>query len=202
MFVQPSTYKLGEWVEKQLTQNEIQEIQSSGKLHIMATKNPLCGKKAIYTDMLNITDLKNAIASSSAISGVFKEQKVGDCTYIDGGHWDNCPIFFDFKKNSLPLLAVSLGYPGLLEKNDGRISKIIKGLEIASYAKVQEDIERWEFEKNCGKRSDLFVVNPPVWNVHSLDFNLKDFQIDGMIEAGYKACRETLIGTLHAMPLH
>jgi predicted acylesterase/phospholipase RssA len=157
----------------------------------MATKNPLCGIKAMYTDMLQITDLKNSIAASCAISGIFKEHQVGDCTYIDGGHWDNCPIFFDFKEPFLPVLAVNLGYPGLLEKTGGRISKIIRGLEISSYARVQEDIKRWEFEKSCGKRGELFVLNPPVWNVQSLNFDLKDWQIDELINAGYQSAKET-----------
>jgi len=187
LFIQPSTIKIGEWVEKM-----IGDFQSSNKLHIMATKNPLCGIKAMYSDMLKITDLKNAIAASCSISGIFKEHKVGDCTYIDGCHWNNCPIFFDFEDNKLPLIAISLGYPGLIEKESGRISKIFRGLEITSYARVQEDIKRWEFEKTCGKRGDLFVINPPVWNVRSLDFNLSDFQIDEIINAGYKAAKITL----------
>lgn len=198
LFYQPSTIKLGEWVEKQLTTGELANLSNRSKggvtppLHIMATKNPLCGIKAMYTDMLQITDLKNAIAASSSISGIFKEHKVSNCTYIDGGHYYNCPIFFNFQDSFLPVIAVNLGYPGLIEENDGRISKIIKGLEISSYARVQEDIKRWEFEKNCGKRGDLFVVNPPVWNVRSLDFNLKDLQMDELISAGYKAAKAAL----------
>ena len=196
LFIQPTTYKLGEWVEHTIVETHghksLQRIQSSNKLHIMATKNPLCGIKAMYTDMLKITDLKNAIASSCAISGIFKEHRISDCSYIDGAHWNNCPIFFDFENNNLPLMAVSLGYPGLLEKDEGRISKIFRGLEISSHARVQEDIKRWEFEKSCGKRGDLFVINPPVWNIRSLDFNLADFQIDEIIEAGYRAAKESL----------
>lgn len=194
LFVQPSTLKIGEWVEKQFTQDELQEIQASNKLHIMACRNPLCGTKAMYTDMLKTTDLKNSIAASSAISGIFKEHKVGNCTYIDGGHWNNCPIFFDFADSFMSTLAVSLGYPGLLEKTGGRISKIIRGLEIASFARVQEDIERWGFEKSCKKRGNLIVINPSVWNVRSLDFNLKTWQIDDMIEAGYKAAKMSFRG--------
>ncbi|MBI3591725.1 MAG: patatin-like phospholipase family protein [Candidatus Melainabacteria bacterium] len=192
-FIQPDTLKLGQWIEKQFTESELNEIQSSSKLHIMACKNPVCGTKAMYTDMLQITDLKGAIASSSAISGVFKEHRVGNCTYIDGGHWDNCPTFFDFKKNFLPLIVVNLGYVGLKEKEGGRISKIIRGFEISSFARVQEDIERWDFEKSCKKRGELFVVNPPVWNISSLDFNLKSFQINELIEAGYKAAKMSLL---------
>lgn len=189
LFYQPSTIKIGEWIEKQFTNNELQMIDN---LHIMATKNPLCGLKAMFTDMLKITDLKNAISASCAISGIFKEHKIGDCTYIDGCHWNNCPIFFDFENNSLPLVAVSLGYPGLLEKESGRFSKIMRGFEIASYARVQEDIKRWDFEKSCGKRGDLFVVNPSVWNVRSLDFDLSDFQIDEIINSGYRAAKLTI----------
>lgn len=192
LFIEPKTIKLGEWVEKQFSETELRQIHSTDKLHIMATKNPLCNIKAIYTDMLEITDLKNSIAASSAISGIFKEHFVNDCTYIDGGHWDNCPIFFKFHDKSLPVVAISLGYPGLLEKDDGRISKIIKGLEISSYARVQEDIKRWDFEKGCGKRGDLFVINPAVWNIRSLDFNLKEWQLHKMIEAGYKAAKYVL----------
>ena len=199
LFTQPSTIKISKWVESQFTQDELNRIHSrkgeitSPLLHIMSTKNPKCGTKAMYTDMLKITDLKNAIAASCAISGIFKEHKVTDCTYIDGGHWNNCPIFFNFEDKFIPTLAVSLGYPGLLEDMGGRISKIIRGIEISSYAKVQEDIERWEFEKDCKQRGDLFVINPKVWNVRSLDFNLKDFQIDEMIEAGYKAARSGIL---------
>lgn len=192
LFIEPRTIKLGEWVEKQFNEDELIQIHSTDKLHIMATKNPLCSIQAVYTDMLTITDLKNSIAASSAISGIFKEHFVNDCTYIDGGHWTNCPIFFDFKNKSLPVVAVNLGYPGLLEENEGRISKIIKGLEIGSYARVREDIKRWEFEKNCGSRKDLFVINPPVWNIRSLDFNLKEWQIHDMIESGYKAAKYVL----------
>ncbi len=193
LFIQPDTFKLGKWLEKQFTLEELEKIQSSGKLHIMATRNPLCGIKAMYTDMLKITDLKNAVASSSAISGIFKEHKVGDCTYIDGGHWNNCPLFFDFENNFLPVMASNLGYVGLKEKEGGRISKIIRGIEINTFARVQEDIERWKFEKKCNQRGDLFVVNPPVWNISSLDFNLKNWQIDDVIEAGYRAAKETLL---------
>ena len=192
LFFQPSTLKIGQWVEKQFIEEELNRIKSSGKLHIMATRNPLCGIKAMYTDTLQITDLKNSIAASSAISGIFKEHKVRDCTYIDGGHWNNTPIFFDFQNNFMPLLAVNLGYTGLLEKEGGRISKIIRGIEISSYAKVQEDIQRWEFEKSCKQRGDLFVVNPAAWNIHSLDFNLKNWQIDELVEAGYKAAKISL----------
>jgi len=36
------------------------------------------------------------------------------------------------------------------------------------------------------------VINPPVWNISSLDFNLRDWQMDDVIEAGYKAAKETL----------
>ena len=190
LFLQPSTYKLGKWIEEKFTHEELQMLN---KLHIMATKNPLCGIKAMYTDILKITDLKNAIAATCSISGIFKEHRIGDCTYIDGCHWNNCPIFFDFENNNLPLMAVSLGYPGLLEKESGRISKIIRGFEISSYARVQKDIERWDFEKNCGKRSDLFVINPKVWNVRSLDFNLKDWQINEIINAGYEAAKVALM---------
>ena len=192
LFIQPKTIKIGEWLENQFTKDELNKIQSSGKVHIMATKNPICGIKAMYTDMLQITDLKNAVAASSAISGIFKEHKVGNCTYIDGGHWTNCPIFFNFKDSYMSVLAVNLGYVGLKEKEGGRISKIIRGFEISSFARVQEDILRWEFEKSCNERGELFVVNPPVWNISSLDFNLKDWQIDGMIEAGYKAAKEII----------
>src|SRR3989338_11183876 len=192
LFIQPSTIKLGKWIEEQLTESELKEIISREKVHIMATKNPLCGTKAMYTDMLKITDLKNAIASSCAISGVFKEHKVGNCTYLDGGHWNNCPIFFDFENNFLPALTINLGYVGLKEKEGGRISKIIRGFEINSFARVQEDIARWEFENKCNQRGDLFVVNPPVWNIGSLDFNLKNWQIDDVIETGYKAAKEII----------
>ena len=192
LFIQPDTFKLGKWLEEQFSQDELNQINASSKLHIMATKNPLCGIKAMYTDMLKITDLKNAVASSSAISGVFKEHRVGDCTYIDGGHWDNCPVFFDFADNFLPVLAVNLGYVGLKEKEGGRISKIIRGFEINSFARVQEDIQRWEFEKSCKKRGELFVVNPSVWNISSLDFNLREWQIEDIIEAGYRAAKEML----------
>lgn len=196
LFFEPSTYKLGDWISKQFSSDDLNKIQNSNKLHIMATKNPLCGIKAMYTNMLKITDLKNAIAASCSVSGIFKEHKVGDCTYIDGCHWNNCPIFFDFQNNSLPLIAISLGYPGLLEKDSGRFSKILRGFEIASYARVQEDVKRWEFEKSCGKRGDLFVINPPVWNVRSLDFNLAHWQIDEIIEAGYKAIKEIMLQPL------
>lgn len=190
--VQPKTIKIGQWLEKQFSEDELEEIRSLDKLHIMATRNPICGTKVLYTDMLKITDLKNAVASSCAISGIFKEHEVGDCTYIDGGHWSNCPLFFNFEDNYLPVVAVNLGYTGLLEKESGRISKIIRGFEISSYARVQEDIERWKFEKSCNKRGELIVINPAVWNVRSLDFNLKDWQVDEIIEAGYKAAKETL----------
>ena len=192
LFVMPDTFKLGKWLEEQFSKDELNEINTSGRLHIMATQNPLCGTKAMYTDMLKITDLKNSVASSCAISGIFKEHKVGNCTYIDGGHWNNCPVFFDFENSFLPVLAVNLGYVGLKEKEGGRISKIIRGLEINSFARVQEDIGRWEFEKKCNQRGDLFVVNPPVWNISSLDFNLKNWQIDDVIEAGYRAAKEML----------
>ena len=192
LFIMPDTFKLGKWLEEQFTEDELLQIQSSNRLHIMATQNPLCGTKAMYTDMLKITDLKNSVASSSSISGVFKEHKVGNCTYLDGGHWNNCPIFFEFENNFLPVLATNLGYVGLKEKEGGRISKIIRGFEITSFARVQEDIKRWEFEKQCNERGDLFVVNPPVWNISSLDFNLKDWQIDDMVEAGYRAAKEIM----------
>ena len=192
LFIMPDTFKLGKWLEEQFTEDELLQIQSSDRLHIMATQNPLCGTKAMYTDMLKITDLKNSVASSSAISGIFKEHKVGNCTYLDGGHWNNCPIFFDFENSFLPVLAINLGYVGLKEKEGGRISKIIRGFEITSFARVQEDIKRWEFEKKCNERGDLFVVNPSVWNISSLDFNLKDWQIDDMVEAGYRAAKEIM----------
>lgn len=196
LLVQPSTIKLGEWIENKVIEmcgnSVLEKIKFSNTLHIMATKNPLCGTKLMYQDMLQITDLKNAIAASSAISGVFKDRKVGDCSYIDGGHWNNCPIFYDFKDNGLPLLVSNLGYAGLVEKEGGRISKIMRGLEISSFARVQEDIVRWNFEKTCNKRGDLFVVNPAAWNIHSLDFNLKDWQIDCLVDAGYKAVKLSL----------
>ena len=192
LFYQPRTIKLGEWLEKQFSQNEIELIKSSDKLHIMATKNPTCGIKAMYTDMLRITDLKNAIAATSAISGIFKEHKVDNCTYIDGGHWNNSPVFYNFENSFLPLVAVNLGYVGLKEKEGGRISKIIRGFEINSFARVQEDIMRWEFEKKCNQRGELIVINVPVWNVSSLDFNLKNWQIDEMINVGYRAVKEKL----------
>lgn len=188
LFVQPSTLKIGEWIEKQIANKNLDDYSH---LHIMATKNPLCGTKAMYTDMLKITDLKNAIAASSAISGVFKEHKVGKCTYIDGGHWNNCPVFFNFKDNFLPVLAVSLGYPGLIETSGGRISKIFRGLEITSFARVEEDINRWKAEKECKLRGELHLIHPKVWNVRSLDFNLRDFQINEIIQAGYMAAQET-----------
>ena len=192
---QPSTKRLGEWISSCLTEEELNRIQASEQIHIMSTKNPLCGIKAMYTDMLQITDLRNAIAASCAISGIFKEHPVGDCTYIDGGHWDNCPVFFDFEDKSIPVLAVSLGYTGLLEKSGGRISQIIRGFEINSYARIQEDIKRWDFEKQCGKRGDLIVINPPIWNIRSLDFNIKDWQINDLIDAGYRAAKDTLMKT-------
>lgn len=196
LILEPSTYKLGKWIEKTIAEMQgltsLQEIQSSGKLHIMATKNPLCGIEAMFVDMLGITDLKNAISATCAISGIFKPHQVGSCTYIDGAHWNSCPIFFDFKNSFSPVLAVSLGYPGLLEKEGGRFSKILRGIEINSYARVQEDKKRWEFEKSCDKRGDLFLVNPKVLNVRSLDFGLKDWQINEIINAGYKAAKETL----------
>jgi predicted acylesterase/phospholipase RssA len=196
LFFQPSTYKVGEWVEKIIIElygnDSLENILSSNKLHIMATRNPLCGTKLMPVDMLTITDLKNSIAASSSISGIFKDHKVNACSYIDGGHWNNCPIFFNFNDDSYPLITSNLGYAGLVEKEGGRISKIINGLEIMSYARVQEDIERWNFEMNCNKRGELTVINPAAWNVHSLDFNLKDFQIDTLIEAGYSEAKKTL----------
>ena len=190
LLIQPSTLKIGKWLEEQFTQDELNLIHSSNTLHIMATKSPACGIKAMYTNMLEITDMKNAVSASCAISGIFKEHKVGKCSYIDGGHWDNCPVFFNFKDNCKPLIVSNLGYTGLTEKPGGRISQIIRGLEISSFARVQEDIERWLFEKDCKKRGDLFVINSPVWNIKSLDFNLKDFQITEMIKAGYNAAQE------------
>lgn len=192
LVLEPSTYKLGKWIEGQFSRSELSEIASSKKLHIMATRNPLCGTSAMFVDMMEITDLKNAISATCAVSGVFKSHKVGDCTYMDGGHWYSCPVFFDFKETKLPLIAISLGYPGLLEKEGGRISKVIRGLEITSYARVQEDVKRWEFEKTCGKRGDLFLISPKVLNVRSLDFGLSDFQIDEIISAGYRAAEEIL----------
>ena len=199
LFFQPSTYKLGVWLEKQFTPQELAMIETRSRdegtsplLHIMATRNPICGTKVLYTDMLKITDLKNAVAASCAISGIFKEHKVGDCTYIDGGHWNNCPLFFNFENSFLPVLGVNLGYVGLKDESKGRISKIIRGFEINFFARVQEDIEKWNFEKSCKKRGELIVVNPTVWNVGSLDFNLKEWQIDDMINAGYNAAKEKL----------
>ena len=109
---------------------------------------------------------------------------------------NNCPLFFDFQNNSLPLIAVNLGYAGLLEKSRGRLSKVIRGFEISSYARVQEDIERWEFEKNCNKRGELFTINPPIWNIRSLDFNLKNWQINDLVEVGYKAAKEVILKSI------
>lgn len=196
LFTQPSTYKLGEWIENKLLEMcgdlALEKIKSSDLLHIMATKNPICGTKLMFQDMLQLTDLKNSIAASSAISGIFQERKIGNCSYIDGGHWNNCPIFFDFKDSSLPLIVSNLGYAGLVENEGGRISKIMRGLEISSFARVQEDIVRWDFEKTCNKRGELLMVNPAAWNIHSLDFNLKDWQMDCLIGAGYKAAKMSL----------
>ena len=57
---------------------------------------------------------------------------------------------------------------------------------------MQEDIRRWEFEEKCNQRGELIVINVPVWNVSSLDFNLKNWQIDEMINVGYRAVKEKL----------
>ncbi len=197
LFSQPSTFKIGEVIENTILEKygelALRSISASEKVHIMATKNPLCGTKLMYSDMLKITDLKNAIASSTAISGIFKDHKVGECFYIDGGHWNNCPIFFDFEDNFTSLVVSNLGYTGLVEKEGGRISKIIRGLEINSFARVQEDIQRWNFEKTCNKRGLLTVINPSVWNINSLDFNLSDSQMEELINAGYEAGKKSFV---------
>lgn len=191
LVVEPKTLPLGEWIEEQLTKDELDTIYKSKNLHIMGTRYPQKGLRATGVDMLEVTDLKNSVAASTAISGVFKAHKIDNHKYIDGGHWNNIPIFYDFKDKNLPLIASNLGYTGLLEKEGGRISKIIRGFEISSYAKLQEDINNWAFAKECGKRNELIVINSSVWNISSLDFNLSDWQINEMIEAGYKAAKKT-----------
>mgnify|MGYP003395648834 CR=1 FL=1 len=45
---------------------------------------------------------------------------------------------------------------------------------------------------SCNKRGELTVINPAAWNIHSLDFNIKDFQIDTLVEAGYSEAKKVL----------
>jgi len=199
LFIEPSTYKLGKWVEEQFSLGELSEIKNSKRLHIMATKIPMRHNLAEYTDMLLITDLKNAISASCAISGIFKEHKVGSDFYIDGTHWNNVPIFFNFAYKSIPLITVSLSYCGTREQKGSKISKIMRGVEIASCARFIEDVERWNIEK----RGELVVINPVTPLIHPLDFNLKESEIDEVIKLGYESAREVLsVRALHAKSLH
>lgn len=192
LFYQPSTKKVGEWVEKQFTESELKTIKNTNTLHIMATRKPIKeGEEAAYVDMLKIASLKDAISASCAISGIFKAHQVEDGCYVDGVHWNNAPIFFDFKDPSTPLIAVNLGYTALPPEPKGRVSKIFRGYEISSFAKFQEDLKRWDVEKTCKKRGELFVIKPAVWNVNALDFDLTDSEVENLIEAGYKAMKGT-----------
>lgn len=187
LLYEPSSIKLGEWVEKYFSKEELNKIYKEKKLHIMATLFPNKKEKVKSVDVLSIADLKNSIAASSAISGIFKQHKIGNNIYIDGGHWNNCPLFFDFQNSSLPLIVVNLGYAGLLDKEGGRISKIIKGLEVSSFSRFKEELIRWDFEKKCGQRGNLISITPNVWNINSLNFNLSDFEINNLITTAYKA---------------
>lgn len=190
LIAERSTQKLGDWIENKFTNEELGFIKNSNRLHIMGTCYPTKGCGTSGIDMLNITSLKNAVAASCAISGIFKAIRIGDFSYIDGGHWNNAPIFYDFKNSCSPLLVSALGYTGLCLHEGGRISKLIRSFEIASYARLKEDVEQWEFEKNCKQRGDLILIKPPVWDINSLDFNISESQIETLIENGYNACKK------------
>lgn len=194
LLVEPCTSKLGKWVEKEFTKDELDKIQGKVPLplHVMATRKPMNGLDPLYTDMLKITGLKDAIAATCAISGIFKPHKVKEHCYIDGAHWNNLPIFFDFQEPLAPLIAVNLSTPPFQKETKGRLSKIFRGLEISSYARFQEDLKRWEEGQSCNKRGELYLINPPYQNINSLDFDLSNKQIDNMINCGYESAKIAL----------
>lgn len=192
LFYQPSTKKLGKWVESQLTKAELDKIQSTTRLHIMATRRTKDGLEPAYCDMLCFASLKDAIASSCAISGIFKAHKIGKHCFIDGAHWNNLPLFFDFKDPLFPVLAINLNYLSPTKEHTGRFSKIFAGLEISSYARFKEDIKRWDIEKKCKNRGELYLVTPKIEKINSLDLDISDKQINELIELGYNAALEVI----------
>lgn len=192
LLVEPSTSKLGKWVEKELTKSELNKIQNTKKLHIMATRKPMNGSNPSYTDMLTITSLKDALAATCAISGIFKAHKIGRHCYIDGAHWNNTPIFFDFEDALTPLIAVNVSTPPFQEETKGKLSKIFRGVEISSYARFQEDLKRWEEGKVCNQRGELYLINPTCQNINSLDFDINEKQIEELIDIGYSFAKEAL----------
>jgi len=192
LFTQPSTIKLGRWLEEQLTQAELNKVQNTTRLHIMATQESNNGGEHPYVNMLRIARLKDAVASSSAISGLFKAHKVGKDHFVDGSHWSNVPIFFNFKNPGLPVLAVNLNYYAPFDESKRRISKIFEGRELSSYARFEEDVKRWDSEK----REDLHLVTPPLQNIDPLKLDITDKEFDELIDIGYNAAKDALKPTV------
>ncbi|MBI1858934.1 MAG: patatin-like phospholipase family protein [Candidatus Melainabacteria bacterium] len=189
---EPSTIKIGLWLEKQFTKSELNKIENTPQLHIMATKRPDSKSSPLYCNVLRFGKLKDAIAATTAISGVFKAHKVGKNCYVDGAHWNNTPLFFDFADLLLPVLVVNLSSYTQFKETKGRISKIIRGYEISSYARFIEDLKRWEEAKTCKKRGELTTITPNLSHINPLDLDLTDEEIDKLIDIGYKAAKEAL----------
>lgn len=188
-FGEPDTYPVGQWLQKQFHPQTLLSFTSQDrKLHVLGARNPRRHLPFEPVDMLSITTLDHAFAASSAILGVFKPHRLPEGLFIDGGHWNNVPIYFPFRDNSLPVVAVNLGYSGRIAHPKGRISKIMHGIEMISYARFTEDVQKW----TSLKQNQLITVNPEVWHFGSLDFKLNEKQIDEMIELGYKATFKAL----------
>lgn len=188
----PSTMKVGEAIEGVFSKNELRRLKDEGRLHIMATRLPSPDLKAGPVEMLSMSDLKTSIAASSAIHGVFKAVPFEGVNYIDGGHWNNVPILHEFKDKKLPTIAVNLGYSGKIKKVKGRLSKIVQGLEIISYAAFRANVKKYLFEVGDQDRGLLFTINPEVWSMSALNFGLSDSDMDWLIKQGYKKAKKAL----------
>lgn len=191
LLTQPDTSNVGRWVSSQFLKEEKMRLKEQGKLHIMAVRDAHRLNPIESVDMFQHYGLASSVAASSAINGVFKPHEIDDFKYMDGGHDANLPIFFPFRDQTLPVVAVNLGYAGKAKKTKGRVGQIMHGIEVMQYFKFQNDITLWNRIFGAGR--PLIVINPKVYDIRSVDFGINGRQMDSMIQKGYAATQKTIM---------
>lgn len=148
----------------------------TGRQIIYCEKKPDWFESDKYTvfveNAFNGLGFGTVITRSMALPGLIAD----DYRYIDGGISEHPPLSFIPKNHHI--LMITLGYAGLLRP-------IQKGfVERAFYA--YEVKSKLFMEKCLSEFTDIYVVNPKIYDISSLAFNLTKEEKKILVQRGYE----------------
>lgn len=157
----------------------LKELYEYSKINFIISAVNISKQKQVYFNHESHPDLEvsKAIRMSSSIPILFKPYKYEDDLYVDGGIIDPCSI--NFFKNSKETLALMIS--GKKEREINNIKDFIINLYCCPIEKVREE---------AYDKPNIIIFDIKVCK--SLNFEISDENIKGIIQEGYNITQEEL----------